>query len=253
VLFIVFLLFSAGSLLAQDTSSLAGTVTDASGALVSNANITLHNQATRAESHTTTNESGNFNITNLPSGVYSMRVEAQGFQTTSLNEVHVDPNIGRRIDVTMKVGDTSTSITVEAGANVVQTESGAVGQLISQEQVKNIQLNGRNPIYLAQMEPGVVRSNSMAAFSFGLDNGINVNGARSQESVITFDGAPMVRTRSNGTSVGVADVDSTSQIQVLTTSYPVEYGRTSGGQIRMIPKSGTIFTAAPLSTSATMH
>jgi hypothetical protein len=79
----------------------------------------------------------------------------------------------------------------------------------------------------------------MAAFNFGLDNGINVNGARSQESVITYDGAPMVRTRSNGTSVGVADVDSTSQIQVLTTSYPAEYGRTSGGQIRMIPKSGS--------------
>ena len=84
-----------------------------------------------------------------------------------------------------------------------------------------------------------MRSNSMAAFAFGLDNGINVNGARRQESVITFDGAPMVRTRSNGTSVGVADVDSTSQVQVLTTSYPAEYGRTSGGQIRMIPKSGS--------------
>jgi alpha-mannosidase len=70
-------------------------------------------------------------------------------------------------------------VTVEAVANAVQTESGSVGQLITQEQVKNIQLNGRNPLYLAQLEPGVVRSNSMAAFAFGLDNGINVNGARS--------------------------------------------------------------------------
>ena len=170
---------------------------------------------------------------------YTIRVTKAGFQATTLNDVHVDPNIGRRVDIAMKVGDTTISITVEASANTVQTESGAVGQLITQEQVKNIQLNGRNPIYLSQMEPGVVRSNSMAAFSFGLDNGINVNGARSQESVITFDGAPMVRTRSNGTSVGVADVDSTSQVQVLTTSYPAEYGRTSGGQIRMVPKSGS--------------
>ena len=224
---------------AQDTSSLSGTITDSSGAVVSKANITLRNNATRAEIHATSNDSGNFTVPNLPSGTYGMHVEAAGFQTTELSDIRVDPNIGRRIDVAMKVGDTATSVTVEANANVVQTESGAVGQLITQEQVKNIQLNGRNPIYLAQMEPGVVRSNSMAAFSFGLDNGINVNGARSQESVITFDGAPMVRTRSNGTSVGVADVDSTSQIQVLTTSYPTEYGRTSGGQIRMVPKSGT--------------
>jgi hypothetical protein len=223
----------------SDTSSLAGTVSDASGAVVPKASISLNNVATRAEIHATTNDGGNYTITNLPTGTYTMRVEAAGFQTTSLSDVRVDPNIGRRVDVTMKVGDTATSVTVEANANTVQTESGAVGQLITQEQVKNIQLNGRNPLYLSQLEPGVVRGNSMAAFSFGLDNGINVNGARSQESLLTFDGAPMVRTRSNGTSVGVADVDSTSQVQVLTTSYAAEYGRTSGGQIRMVPKSGT--------------
>ena len=239
VLFLVCAFFGVSSAFAQDTSSVTGTVADASGAVVPKANITLQNQATRGELHATSNDAGSYTIANVPPGVYNVRVEAQGFQTTTLNAVHVDPNIGRRVDVTMKVGDTTSSITVEASANTVQTESGAVGQLIAQEQVKNIQLNGRNPIYLAQMEPGVVRGQSMAAFSFGLDNGINVNGARSQESVITFDGAPMVRTRSNGTSVGVADVDSTSQIQVLTTSYAAEYGRTSGGQIRMVPKSGS--------------
>jgi hypothetical protein len=240
LLVMVCLVVTATSILAQsDTSSLSGTVTDTSGAVVPNAQITIHNNATLADRTIESNENGVFTLTNLTPGDYSVRVTKTGFQTSTLNDVHLDPSIGRRVDVTMKVGDTSVTITVEAGANVVQTESGAVGQLITQEQVKDIQLNGRNPLYLAQMEPGVVRSNSMAAFSFGLDNGINVNGARSQESVITFDGAPMVRTRSNGTSVGVADVDSTSEIQVLTTSYPSEFGRTSGGQIRMIPKSGS--------------
>jgi hypothetical protein len=224
---------------AQDTSSLSGTITDASGAVVANAKILIHSNDTRAERETTSSDSGSFTVPNLVPGSYNIRVEAQGFQTATLSDVKVDPNIGRRIDVSLKNGDTTTTVTVEASANTVQTESGAVGQLISQEQVKNIQLNGRNPLYLSQLEPGVVRTNSMAAFNFGLDNGIMINGARSQESVITFDGAPMVRTRSNGTSVGVADVDSTSQVQVLTTSYPAEYGRTSGGQIRMVPKSGS--------------
>jgi len=195
--------------------------------------------ATGAERSITTNEAGGFTLTNLPSGNYSVRVENKGFQTTTLSDVRLDPSIGRRIEIPMKVGDTTIEVTVEAGANVVQTESGSVGQLVTEDQVKSIQLNGRNPLYLSQLEPGVVRNNSMAAFAFGLDNGINVNGARSQESLITLDGAPMVRTRSNGTSVGVADVDSTSQVQILTTSYPAEYGRTSGGQIRMVPKSGT--------------
>jgi Carboxypeptidase regulatory-like domain len=240
VMVMVCLLVTATSVLAQsDTSSISGTVTDTSGALVPNAQITIHNNATLADRTIASNESGAFTLTNLAPGDYSVRVTKTGFQNTTLNDVHLDPSIGRKIDIAMKVGDTSVTVTVEAGVNNVQTESGAVGQLITQEQVKSIQLNGRNPLYLSQMEPGVVRTNPMASFSFGLDNGINVNGARSQESVITYDGAPMVRTRSNGTSVGVADVDSTSQVQVLTTSYPAEFGRTSGGQIRMIPKSGT--------------
>jgi hypothetical protein len=223
----------------SDTSSLSGTVTDSSGAVLPNAKILVRNEATHTERTTQSNESGGFNITNLPAGNYSIRAEAPNFETTTLGNVKVDPSIGRHVDITMKIGDTKTEVTVEAGANTIQTESAVVGQLVTQEQVKNIQLNGRNPLYLAQMEPGVVRSNSMAALGFGLDNPLNVNGARSQESLQTFDGAPMVRTRSNGTSVGVADVDSTSQVQVLTTGYPAEYGRTSGGQIRMVAKSGS--------------
>ncbi len=224
---------------AQDTSSLSGTVTDQTGAVVANAKILVHSNDTRTEHQATSSDSGAFTIPNLAPGSYSVRVEAAGFQTTTLPDVRVDPNIGRRIDLTLKNGDTTTTVTVEASANSVQTESGAVGQLITQEQVKSIQLNGRNPLYLAQMEPGVVRNNSMAALGFGLDNPLNVNGARSQESMQTFDGAPMVRTRSNGTSVGTADVDSTSQVQVLSSNYPAEYGRTSGGLIRLVPKSGT--------------
>jgi hypothetical protein len=223
----------------SDNSSLAGIVSDNTGAVVRGAKITIHNNATGSEQVLTTNDSGNFTQPNVQPGSYSVSIEATGFQSVKLTSVNVDPSIGRRVDVTLKVGESTSSVTVEAGANAVQTESAVVGQLITQEQVKSIQLNGRNPLYLAQLEPGVVRNSSMAAFSFGLDNGINIGGARSQETLITIDGAPAVRTRSNGTSIGVADVDSTSQVQVLTSSYQAEYGRTSGGQIRMVPKSGT--------------
>jgi hypothetical protein len=234
------LLVSGSAALAQsDASSLSGTVTDTSGAVLPNATIVVHSVATNTDRTITSNEGGSFTLPNLASGNYQVRVEAKGFQTTSLNDVRLDPSIGRRVDVVMKVGDAGTEVNVEAGANAVQTESAAVGQLITEAQVRSIQLNGRNPLYLSQLEPGVVRGQSLAAFNFALDNGINVNGARSQESLITLDGAPMVRTRSNGTSVGVADVDATSQVQILTTSYPAEYGRTSGGQIRIVPKSGT--------------
>jgi hypothetical protein len=240
LLLAIFLFVIVAPLFAQsDSSSLSGTITDSSGAVVTDAKVTVRNAATSAERSITTNEGGGFTLTNLASGDYSVRVEKSGFETTTLSNVHLDPSIGRRIDVAMKIGNTTTEVTVQAGVNTVQTESGSLGQLITQEQVKDIQLNGRNPLYLAQMEPGVVRNNSMAALGFGLDNPLNVNGARSQESMQTYDGAPMVRTRSNGTSTGVADVDSTSQVQVLSSNYPAEYGRTSGGLIRLVPKSGS--------------
>lgn len=223
----------------SDNAALSGAVTDPTGAILPKAKITVHNDATGVERQATTNDSGIFVVPNLAPGKYAVKVESPGFATTTVDNVQVDPSLGGHVNVSLKVGDTDASVTVQADANVLQTESATVGQLVTQEQVKSIQLNGRNPIYLSQLEPGVVRNAPMASFSFGLDNGINIGGARSQNSLITLDGAPMVRTRSNGTSVGVADVDSTSQVQILTSSYPAEYGRSDGGQIRLVPKSGT--------------
>src|SRR5437660_11182450 len=92
---------------------------------------------------------------------------------------------------------------------------------------------------MANLVPGT-RGGSLANLSFNFTQGpSNINGARTPESLITYYGAPAVRTRSNGTSLGGADVDSTSEIQILTADYSAEYGRSSGGQIRIITKSGT--------------
>ncbi|MES2393883.1 MAG: carboxypeptidase regulatory-like domain-containing protein [Acidobacteriota bacterium] len=226
--------------MAQDASSLNGTVTDPSGAVVPNAKVTVHNIATREDREATTNESGNFTVANVRSGDYSVRVAVPGFETTTLNNVHVDPVIGRHVDVALKVGTSSTEVSVQAASDSVQTESAAVGQLVTEQQVKNIQLNGRNPEMLASLEPGVIRTSpALAGLNFGLDQSLYIGGARNQQTVQTLDGAPMVRTRANGTSVGTADVDSTSQVQVLTSSYPAEYGRSAGGQVRIQTKSGT--------------
>ncbi len=151
----------------------------------------------------------------------------------------MDPSIGAQLNVSLKSGSTSTTVTVQANANRLQTESASVGQLVTAQQVKSIQLNGRNPLYLSQLEPGVTRNAPMSSFNFSLDNTLYVNGSRSQENLLAWDGAPMVRTRSNNNSVGVAVVVLSSQVQILTTGYTAEYGRTSGGQVRIIPKSGT--------------
>ncbi|WP_446743717.1 carboxypeptidase regulatory-like domain-containing protein [Silvibacterium acidisoli] len=223
----------------SDNASISGTVSDTAGAVLPRATVTIRNEATNEIRTTTTNDAGTYNVTNLSPGSYTIRVEAQGFQTYVQSHAHLDPSIGSRIDASLKVGSSSETVNVVANANTIQTQTASVGQLVTQQQVQSIQLNGRNPMYLAQLEPGVRRGSAISNFNFGLDNGININGSNSRENGMTFDGAPMVRSRGNGTSVGVADTDSTSEMQVLTASYPAEYGRASGGIIRIVPKSGT--------------
>ncbi|MGH9667385.1 MAG: TonB-dependent receptor plug domain-containing protein, partial [Bryobacteraceae bacterium] len=92
---------------------------------------------------------------------------------------------------------------------------------------------------MASLQPGVRSGSTLGDFNFSLTNGgYYINGARAEDSLITFDGAPATRTRANDSSIGVADVDSTQEIQILTADYAAEYGRAAGGQIRIITKSG---------------
>ena len=101
-------------------------------------------------------------------------------------------------------------------------------------------LNGRNPVLLAALKPGVRSSASLANFNFNLtDGGFSMNGSRPNDNVFFYDGAVATRTRSNGTSIGAADVDSTQEVQVLTSNYAAEYGRSGGGQVRVVTKSGS--------------
>ena len=223
----------------SDSAAISGTVTDASGAILRTATITVIDEANGVSNTVKSNDTGQYTVPNVAPGNYTVKVEAQGFQTFTTTHVAVDASIARKIDAVMKIGNSSETVTVTADSNSVQTESAVLGQLVTEQQVKSIQLNGRNPLFLAQMEPGVIRTSPMASFSFGLDNSVYVGGGRNQEALITLDGAPMVRTRSNGTSVGTADVDSTSQVQILSSAYPAEYGRSDGGQIRIVPKSGS--------------
>jgi len=97
----------------------------------------------------------------------------------------------------------------------------------------------RGPVGLSALVPGA-RSTTLAGLNFNFYQGpANFNGSRNPENLITYDGAPGTRTRSNGTSLGAADVDSTQEVQILTANYAPEYGRSSGAQIRITTKTGT--------------
>ncbi|MBK5291888.1 MAG: carboxypeptidase regulatory-like domain-containing protein [Acidobacteriia bacterium] len=223
----------------SDTAQISGVVKDASGAVVANANVTIKSEATGLERKFTTNESGYYVAASIPPGFYTVTVEATGFKKSVRTQNKLDPNVASQISVTLEVGAVAETVEVVASAAAIQSESATLGKLIDNAQIRNMQLNGRNPVMLALLKPGV-RGGSLAGFSFGLTSGgFSINGSRSQDNLITFDGAVAIRTRSNGTSIGVADVDTVSEIQILTANYSAEYGRAAGGQIRIVTKSGT--------------
>lgn len=237
--FLLAMLLVAVPLMAQsDLGSIQGFVKDPSGSSVPNAKILIRNQS-GLERNVTSNEAGFFSVTNIPPSAYNITVEAPGFKKYESTNNKLDPASTLGIEISLTVGAATETVEVSATAVTLQTESASVQKLITREQIDNLELNGRNPVGLASLVPGA-RGGNLSGLNFGFSQGpSNFNGSRNPENLITYDGAPATRTRSNGTSLGAADVDSTQEVQILTAAYAAEYGRTSGAQIRIVTKAGS--------------
>src|ERR1051326_4021467 len=232
-------LLLVSALFAQsDLGTISGFVKDATGATVPNATVKVRNTA-GIDRQVTTNETGHYVVTNVPPGLYTITVQAQGFKAYTSADNKLDPSANLVMDANLTVGATNETVEVTSTAEQLQTESATVQKLVTRSQIDMMELNGRNPIGLVGLIPGT-RGGNMANLNFNFSQGpANINGSRQWENLITFDGAPAVRTRANGASIGAADVDSTQEVQILAADYAAEYGRSSGGQIRIITKSGT--------------
>jgi hypothetical protein len=220
-----------------DLGSISGFVKDPSGAVIPKAKVTVKNES-GLERQATSNDSGYYTITNIPPAVYTITVEVAGFKKFDSTGNKLDASASLSADVTLTVGSAVETVEVSGTATVLQTESASVQRDVTREQIDSLELNGRNPVFMANLVPGT-RGGNLAGLAFGMSQGpSNINGARTPESLITYDGAPAVRTRSNGSALGAADVDSTQEIQILTAAYSPEFGRSSGGQIRILTRSG---------------
>lgn len=245
--FAALLSFSVVAMSQAITGSILGTVKDANGAIVKGATVTITNSDTKLAVRTvTTNDDGEFSAPLLPAGNYDVAVEASGFKKHVDERVKLNANERRTVDAALQPGNVSETVTVTSGALQVDTQSATASNVISGEQAVQLSLNNRNWAQLILLSPGV-SSNLQDQIYVGTTNPngvsnalqIAVNGVRPNSNTYTVDGADTTDRGANLTVQTYPSVDSIKEFSLLRSLYPAESGRSSGGQVNVITKSGS--------------
>jgi hypothetical protein len=237
-------LAAAAMLFAQfETAEVLGTVRDASGGAVPQANVTLTNQDTGIQAKATTDENGNYDFFNVKVGRYSITVEHAGFTKFSTTGVAVNVNARQRVDVTLQVGAVTEAVEVTGVAAALETDSSEHGQVIGTRQVVELPLNGRNYADLALLATNVHKSPIAAAPTTPREGAFNVNGMRSTYNNFLLDGLDnnAYSTSNQGFSNQVANPspDAVAEFKVITSNFSAEYGRVGGAVVNVVMRSGT--------------
>jgi hypothetical protein len=236
------LLVTSASGFAQfDSAAVSGAIRDSSGAVLPGVTVTLTNVGNGVRRDATTNDTGLYTFPNVPVGDYRVSAALQGFKTITQDGVRVSSSQNIRVDMQMEVGAVSEVITVQAATTMVDTA--VLARTVRAEQIAEAPLSGRRPTQVAQLVPGAVGGNlgnfptATATFATGITS---INGGRADEFMATVDGAPSIRVRAaGGFTMGMQNMDTVEEVQVLTTNYQAEFGRSSAGQLRIVTKSGT--------------
>ena len=230
------------------TGTLNGTVRDSSGGAIAGATVTItdptkNNVAVRT---LTTGGEGTFSAPNLQSGVYQVAVEAPNFKKSVQTDIKLDIGQRRTVDVALEAGNISETVTVEADAVAVNLSTPTAGTTISGDQVREIPINNRNFLQLVSLAPGVTNdlNDFVGVGTTTPETGtvstvqISVNGSRSSQNTFTVDGADITDRGSNLTIQAYPSVDSIGEFKVLRSLYPAESGRSGGGQVNIVTRSG---------------
>ncbi|HSE20200.1 MAG TPA: carboxypeptidase regulatory-like domain-containing protein [Pyrinomonadaceae bacterium] len=229
------------------TGTINGTVQDSAGAAVPGASVTISDPVKKVVVRTIeTNEEGQFSAPNLPSGIYEVSIEAANFKKHIENNVKLDVGQRRTVDVVLQAGNIAEVVTVEAAPLAVELTTPAVSSVINGDQVRELSINNRNFVSLVTLAPGITNDLDDLVFT-GTNNPetqvvnrtlISVNGARSTQNTFTVDGADVTDRGSNLTIQAYPSVDSIGEFKVLRSLFPAESGRSGGGQVNVITRSG---------------
>jgi len=222
------------------SGSISGRVLDSQMAPIRGAMVTVTEPSRNFTSVTQTGPEGGFLSAALLPGTYSVSVEAIGFKKLSRAAIPLDAN--DKLDVgnlLLEVGAVTETVEVSAQAALLQTESVERSSTITGHQIENIEVNGRNPLDMAKLIPGVVSTANFSVGGIGGLNNLNVNGERASQNNLTINGISAVDTGNNGQQTAVLSIDSISEFKMLTGTYQAEYGRSIGAQIALVTKTGS--------------
>ena len=230
-------------LAAQTTyGSIAGTVTDASGAAIADAQVTLTNLGTAEKRVAQSGADGLYDFVNLLPGRYSILAEKTGFKRITRPEVLVEVGQSVRIDITLQVGDVNQTIEVTGETPLLQAETSSIGQVVEQRKANELPLNGRNVFSLITLAPSVVPQGSAGGTPVGVNpfgwGNFQVNGSFGNESAEYLDGQPLNIGYIN-LPVVIPTQDSIQEFKVQTSNLGADWGKFSGGIINLSTKSGS--------------
>src|SRR2546425_4911446 len=232
----IFLVMAAAALAQTATSRITGTVGDASGALVPGAMVTAKNEAPGCTYIQMATEAGLYGFASLPVGNYTITVALPGFKTANKTGNILEVNTPLVINLSLEVGGITETVSITAETEVLQTSNAAIGNVVEHKAIVDLPLNGRNPLALIALEPGVVQRSSGAAGS-----GIHVNGARDRSVNVTVDG---IEANESSVPNPISNLyrlnpDNVQEYKVTTNNATPEEGRNSGASVSVATRTGT--------------
>lgn len=230
-------------------ATISGTVVDSNGRVIPNVTVTVTNPATGISRDITTNTDGFYTVPNLPAGTYTLKFTMKGFRTEEKTGIVLTVGASPVANATMQIGTQTEVVQVQTEAPAVQLASSDISAVVNATTVRELPLNGRSWTDLAALQPGVDTVHTQPDFSSGTDRGnrgfgqqLTISGARPQQNNYRLDGVS-INDYANGApgSVlgGSLGVDAIQEFSVLTSNYSAEYGKTSGGVVNAITRSGT--------------
>jgi hypothetical protein len=238
-----FLLFLVpAALIAQQSGSINGAVTDSSGGTIPNAQVVLTNAGQGTKLNGTSNASGEFTFPALEPGTYNLLVTAPGYKQFAANGIVLRVSRQERIDAKLTVGAVNTQVEVQGSdLGTIQTESPEVSFTITGKQITQLVLNGRNFTQLVTLTPGVINQTGQDEGETGVNGSVSysMNGGRVEYNNWEVDGSSLMDNGSNGTLNVYPNVDAIAETEVLTSNYGAQYGRNASGTVLSQTKSGT--------------